>query len=214
MNNVLRPLLNKHCLVYLDDIIVFSTSLEEHLQSLQLVFEKLSEANLKLQLDKCEFLKQETSFLGHVITKDGIKPNPDKINAIQKYPIPTNTKELKGFLGLTGYYRKFIPNFADIAKPMTAVLRKDSKIDIKNPEYIRGFEKLKQLISNDPILKIPDFKSKFVLTTDASNVALGAVLSQDGHPISFISRTLNEHETNYSAIEKELLAIVWATKTF
>jgi len=126
MNNVLRPLLNKHCLVYLDDIIVFSTSLEEHLQSLQLVFEKLSEANLKLQLDKCEFLKQETSFLGHVITKDGIKPNPDKIKAIQKYPIPTKTKEIKGFLGLTGYYRKFIPNFADIAKPMTAVLRKDS----------------------------------------------------------------------------------------
>lgn len=97
---------------------------------------------------------------------------------------------------------------------MTKVLKKDSKINILDPEYISAFGKLKQLISDDPILRIPDFNRKFVLTTDASNVALGAVLSQDGHPISYISRTLNDHETNYSAIEKELLAIVWATKTF
>jgi len=214
MNDILRPLLNKHCLVYLDDIIVFSTSLDEHLQSLGLVFEKLAKANLKLQLDKCEFLKQETTFLGHVLTPDGIKPNPEKIEAIQKYPIPTKPKEIKAFLGLTGYYRKFIPNFADIAKPMTKCLKKNMKIDTTNPEYDSAFKKLKYLISEDPILKVPDFTKKFTLTTDASDVALGAVLSQDGHPLSYISRTLNEHEINYSTIEKELLAIVWATKTF
>nr|AAM11674.1 pol protein [Drosophila melanogaster] len=214
MNNLLRPLLNKNCLVYLDDIIVFSTSLEEHLQSLEAVFEKLSQANLKLQLDKCEFLRQETTFLGHVITKDGIKPNPEKIKAIQDYPLPSKPKEIKAFLGITGYYRKFIPNFSDIAKPLTKCLKKGVKIDTKHKEYIEAFQKLKLLISEDPILKIPNFERKFVLTTDASNVALGAVLSQDGHPISYISRTLNEHEVNYSAIEKELLAIVWATKTF
>jgi len=127
MNNILRPLLNKHCLVYLDDIIIFSTSLTEHLNSLQLVFSKLAEANLKLQLDKCEFLKKEASFLGHIVTPNGIKPNPLKVKAIVSYPIPTKVKEIRAFLGLTGYYRKFIPNFADIAKPMTKCLKKEQK---------------------------------------------------------------------------------------
>jgi len=214
MNNILRPLLNKHCLVYLDDIIIFSTSLTEHLNSIQLVFTKLADANLKLQLDKCEFLKKEANFLGHIVTPDGIKPNPIKVKAIVSYPIPTKVKEIRAFLGLTGYYRKFIPNYADIAKPMTSCLKKGAKIDTQKLEYIEAFEKLKALIIRDPILQLPDFEKKFVLTTDASNLALGAVLSQNGHPISFISRTLNDHELNYSAIEKELLAIVWATKTF
>jgi len=127
MNNILRPLLNKHCLVYLDDIIIFSTSLTEHLNSLQLVFSKLAEANLKLQLDKCEFLKKEASFLGHIVTPNGIKPNPLKVKAIVSYPIPTKVKEIRAFLGLTGYYRKFIPNYADIAKPMTKCLKKEQK---------------------------------------------------------------------------------------
>lgn len=214
MNDVLRPLLNKICMVYLDDIIVFSASLEEHLQSLRAVFQALSNANLKLQLDKCEFLKHDTYFLGHMVSPEGIRPNPEKLRAIENYPLPTKPKEIKSFLGLTGFYRKFIPHFAQIAKPLTTCLKKDKKVDSKNPEYIEAFKRLKLLISNDPILRSPDFKKKFVLTTDASNVALGAVLSQDGHPISYISRTLNDHETNYSTIEKELLAIVWATKTF
>lgn len=218
MDNVLRDLQNVICLVYLDDIIVFSVSLQEHMVNLERVFKRLRESNFKIQMDKSEFLKLETSYLGHVISKDGIKPNPDKIAAIQKFPIPKTATEIKRFLGLLGYYRKFIPDFARIIKPMTQCLKKGSKITFNDPKYIDCFEKCKSLLTNDPILQYPDFSKDFVLTTDASNFAIGAVLSQGpiGHdkPIAYASRTLNSTEINYSVIEKELLAMVWATKYF
>lgn len=214
MNSVLAEFLGNSCLVYLDDIIIFSTSLEEHILSIRKIFERLQTVNLKIQLDKSEFLKKETEFLGHIVTTEGIKPNPNKIETILKYKIPKTTKEIKSFLGITGYYRKFIKDYSKIAKPMTIYLKKGSKINEKDPDYIKSFEDLKTLITSDPILIFPDFNKKFILTTDASNYAIGAVLSQEGHPISFASRTLNDHETNYSTIEKELLAIVWAVKYF
>lgn len=217
MDNVLRGLQNEICLVYLDDIIVFSTSLQEHMTNLEKVFQRLRESNFKIQMDKSEFLKLETAYLGHIITRDGIKPNPDKISAINKYPIPKTPKEIKQFLGLLGYYRKFIPDFARITKPLTQCLKKGRKITF-DPEYVQCFEKCKALLTNDPILQYPDFTKEFNLTTDASNVAIGAVLSQGpinaDKPICYASRTLNESEINYSTIEKELLAIVWATKYF
>lgn len=168
-------------------------------------------------MDKSEFLKLETAYLGHIISKDGIKPNPDKISAIQKYPLPKTSTEIKRFLGLVGYYRKFIPDFAKITKPMTQCLKKGVKITL-DQNYIDCFEKCKTLLLNDPILQYPDFLKEFILTTDASNLAIGAVLSQGpigaDKPIAYASRTLNSSEINYSAIEKELLAIVWATKYF
>lgn len=217
MDNVLRGLQNEICLVYLDDIIVFSTSLQEHMTNLEKVFQRLRESNFKIQMDKSEFLKLETAYLGHIISRDGIKPNPDKISAINKYPLPKTPKEIKQFLGLLGYYRKFIPDFARITKPLTQCLKKGRKITL-DPEYVHCFEKCKALLTNDPILQYPDFTKDFNLTTDASNVAIGAVLSQgpinSDKPICYASRTLNESEMNYSTIEKELLAIVWATKYF
>lgn len=217
MDNILRGLQNQICLVYLDDIIVFSTSLQEHIINLEKVFQRLRESNFKIQMDKSEFLKLETAYLGHVISSEGVKPNPDKIAAIEKYPIPKTPKEIKQFLGLLGYYRKFIPDFAQITKPLTQCLKKGKKITF-DPEYVKSFEKCKTLLTNDPILKYPDFDKEFILTTDASNVAIGAILSQgpvgSDKPISYASRTLNCSELNYSTIEKELLAIVWATKYF
>lgn len=217
MDNVLKDLQNTICLVYLDDIIVFSTSLQEHIINLEKVFQKLRESNFKIQLDKSEFLKLETAYLGHIISKDGVKPNPDKISAIQNYPLPKTSTEIKRFIGLLGYYRKFIPDFAKVTKPMTQCLKKGSKITL-NENYVECFEKCKTLLINDPILQYPDFSKEFILTTDASNFAIGAVLSQGvigaDKPISFASRTLNTSEINYSTIEKELLAIVWATKYF
>lgn len=217
MDNVLRDLQNVICLVYLDDIIVFSTSLQEHMINLEKVFQRLRESNFKIQMDKSEFLKLETAYLGHIISKDGIKPNPDKITAIQNYPLPRTSKDIKRFLGLLGYYRKFIPDFAKLTKPMTQCLKKGSKI-IFSDDYMNCFEKCKTLLTNDPILQYPDFSKDFILTTDASNVAIGAVLSQgfigNDKPIAYASRTLNDSEINYSTIEKELLAIVWATKYF
>lgn len=218
MDNVLRGLQNEVCLVYLDDIIIYGTSLQESINNLEKVLQRLRESNFKVQMDKSEFLKLETAYLGHVITREGIKPNPEKIAAIAKYPIPKTTKEIKQFLGLLGYYRKFIPDFARITKPMTACLKKGKKIILDDTNYVNSFEKCKTLLMNDPILQYPDFNRDFVLTTDASNFAIGAILSQgpigSDKPVSYASRTLNDSELNYSTIEKELLAIVWATKYF
>lgn len=214
MNHILRDFINKICVVYLDDILIFSASLEEHILSLKKVLQRLREKNLKVQIDKCNFAELSTNYLGHIITQGGIKPDPTKIVAIQKIPLPSTQKQIKSFLGLSGYYRKFIKDYAKIAYPLIKCLKKDGKIKKNDPEYIEAFNKLKTLLTSDPILVNPDFQKPFTLTTDASNFALGAVLSQNSHPIAFASRTLNRHETNYSTVEKELLAIVWATKHF
>lgn len=218
MDNVLRNLTNEICLVYLDDVIIFSTSLQEHIQNLKSVFNRLRKANLKIQPDKCEFLRTEVSYLGHVVTPDGVKPNPDKIHAIKNYPIPKTATEIKAFLGLLGYYRKFIKDFADLTKPFTKCLKKDATIKYNDPEYINCFNTCKNVLINEPILQYPDYKKPFNLTTDASQYAIGAILSQgpigSDLPIAYASRTLNSSEINYSTIEKELLAVVWATQKF
>lgn len=214
MNSVFREQINKTCVIYMDDILVFSTSLEEHINSLRSIFNTLRKAKLKIQIDKCNFLKKETQFLGHVLTNKGIKPNPEKIRIIQNLKLPETTKQIKSFLGMTGFYRKFIKDYAKITSPLTKALRKDEKINTYDPNYILAFEKLKEIVTNVPILKYPIFTKKFKITTDASNFAIGAVLSQEGHPIAYASRTLNKTETNYSTIEKELLAIVWGVKYF
>lgn len=217
MDNVLREHIGVICLVYMDDIIIFSTSLTEHIDNLGKIFKTLQKHNLKVQLDKSEFLQKEVAFLGHIVTTDGVKPNPDKIQTIQNWPLPSNEKELRGFLGILGYYRKFIRDFAKIAKPLTNALRKGEGI-CHTKEFLDAFTKCKQILTGSDILQYPDFSKQFILTTDASNFAVGAVLSQGtiGHdkPIAFASRTLNKSEEKYSAIEKELLAVVWACKYF
>lgn len=213
MDEVLKDLQNKICMVYMDDIIIFSTSLQEHIQNLKMVFIKLREANLKIQLDKCEFLRKEVEFLGHVVTPEGIKPNKKKISAIQNFPIPKTQRDIKSFLGLLGYYRKFIKNFAKITKPMTKCLKKNEKVE-HTKEFTDCFNICKNILLSEPVLSYPDFSKPFELTTDASSYAIGSILSQNGHPICYASRTLNPAEINYSTIEKELLAIVWSCKYF
>lgn len=217
MDNVLREHIGVICLVYMDDIIIFSTSLTEHLDNLAKIFATLQKHNLKIQLDKSEFLQKEVAFLGHIVTTDGVKPNPNKIEIIQKWPIPQNEKDLRGFLGILGYYRKFIRDFAKIAKPLTNALRKGESIT-HSKEFVTAFEKCKNILSGSDILQYPDFSKPFILTTDASNFAIGGVLSQgpigSDKPIAFASRTLNKSEEKYSTIEKELLAVVWACKYF
>ena len=217
MDNILKGLLEDTCLVYLDDIIVYSTSLQEHVEKLQKVFDRLNEANFKVKLEKCEFLRKEIKYLGHVITNEGVKPNPDKVDAIKRYPLPKTRKEIKSFLGLLGYYRKFIRNFADVTKPLTKRLKKGVTITV-DQEYEEAFEKCKNLLINEPVLQYPDFTKEFVITTDASEVALGAVLSQgkigQDKPVCYASRTLSDFEQRYSTIERELLGIVWAIKYF
>lgn len=206
-----------NCLVYMDDIIIFSKNIEEHLQHLEIVFNKLNQHSLTIQLDKTEFLKSELPFLGYIVSKEGLKTNPSKVEAIEKFPLPTTHKGIKQFLGMTGYYRKFIHNYAHLAKPLTQSLRIEEKT-ICPSSYQEAFNLLKQHLLNAPILQFPDWELPFILTTDASSVALGAVLSQisEGrdHPITFASRTLSDTEQRYSTIEKELLAIVYACNHF
>lgn len=214
MDIVLKGLINKICVVYLDDILIFSTSLEEHLEHLTLVFERLRESNLKIQLDKSEFIRRDVEFLGHIITPEGIKPNKKKIEAIENFPLPRTQTQIKSFLGLIGYYRKFISHFSDLTHEFTKRLKKNCPMNLTDPKYLEAFETCKQLLSNDPILQYPDFNQEFQLTTDASNFALGAVLSQNDKPIAYASRTLNDAEKRYSTIERETLAIVWACKNF
>jgi len=221
LDDILRDHIGVRCYVYIDDIVIFAKTKEEHFQNLEIVFRTLLDANLKVQVDKCEFLKEELEFLGFIVSKDGLKTNPKKVKAIAHYPVPTNLKELRSFLGLSGYYRRFIRDYAKIAKPLTNLLRGEegriSKSQSKkkpitlDENALEAFNKLRNtLVSNEVMLAFPDFEKDFQLTTDASNFALGAVLAQNDKPITFLSRSLNKTEESYAANEKEMLAIIWA----
>lgn len=217
MNNVLAGLQGNQCLVYLDDIIIFGKTIKEHYENMALVFERLRQYNLKVQPQKCQFLRKEIKFLGHVISEAGIKPDPEKITAVSTYPTPTNLKEIQSFLGFANYYRRFIKHFAKLASPMNDLLKKDIPF-MWSDQCKEAFELLKSKLTSHPILIHPDFEKEFLLTVDASGKAIGAVLSQGevgkDLPISFASRALLPAEQRYSTIERELLAIVWGTQTF
>ena len=220
MNVVLTGLQGIRCFVYLDDIVIYGKNLADHNEKLVEIMEALTKHNLKLQPTKCKFLHKEVAYLGHVITEEGIKPDEKKIIAIKNLLPPKNDKQVKSFLGLIGYYRKFIPKFSETACPLFRLLKKDVKF-IWNEFCDEAFNKLKSLITEFPILQYPKFDKPFFVTTDASNIAIGAVLSQKNNedekvdlPLCFASRTLNKAECNYSTIEKEALALVWAVTHF
>lgn len=225
LDDILREYIGKICYVYIDDIIIFSESEQDHSQHIELIFKALENANMKVQLDKCHFYQEEVEFLGFIISPQGIKTNPKKIEAVANFPTPKTIKDLRAFLGLSGYYRRFVQDYAKIAKPLTTLLRgeegriskkQSAKIPINlNTEALEAFRKLKNsLISKDTLLSYPNYNECFELTTDASNYAIGAVLSQKDKPISFISRTLNKAEEHYATNEKEMLAIIWALNSF
>lgn len=158
MNHVLAEHIGKICFVYLDDIIIFSTSLQNHLESIEKIFKSLRNANLKVQLDKSEFLKHETEYLGHIISDQGVRPNPRKTDVIKSSPIPKTQKQIRQFLGLAGFYRKFIQDFSAIAKPLTKCLKKGARVNINNPEYVASFNKLKTLLTYQrPHTNLPRF---------------------------------------------------------
>lgn len=217
MNNVLTGLNGSELFVYLDDIVVFAASLDEHDQKIFRLFRRLYDSGLRLQPEKCVFLSEEVSYLGHVISSDGVRPNPEKIKAVEHFPVPKTPKNIKEFLGLIGYYRRFIPNVASRAKPLTKLLRKNQSF-IWEDEQQASFEDLRKCLCQEPILQYPDFEQPFILTTDASNGAIAAVLSQgklgSDLPIAYASRCLNRAEMNYSTTEKECLAVAVFTKYY
>lgn len=203
--------------LYIDDIIVIGCSVKHHLQNLENVFKKLQHFNLKLNLDKCNFFCADVTFLGHHVSRHGILPDKSKHETIINYPTPNNVDDVRRFVAFCNYYRRFIPYFSEIAAPLNALLKKNAKF-IWSDECKNAFSTLKDKLISPQILKFANFNKKFILCTDASKVACGAVLSQPyGNidlPISYASRTLTKGEQNKSTIEQELTAIHWAITYF
>ena len=202
MNYALQEFLGKFVLVYLDDIIIYSKTFEQHLDHVQQVFTALRNANLKIKLKKCFFCFSNIAFFKHIVGKNGIKPDPTKIEKVKNFPIPTDLTSTRAALELFSYYRKFIKDFSKIAKPITQLLRKDESFQWGEKQQ-RAFEFLKEILIQAPIFHYPDFDKSFILYTDASGTGLGAVLSQkreDGNEcvIAYASRSLNRAEQNYS----------------
>lgn len=211
-SRLMRVLFGKYpfIVVYLDDICVFSRTMEDHLQHLDTLFQVLRQEKLYAQVTKCHFGATSVNFLGHTISAQGIMVDTKKTEAIAKWPVPTNTKELQSFLGLAGYYRRFICNFAVLALPLSALVKKDAKWEW-NKTQDDAFRALKDALQSAPVLKLPDFEREFIVTTDSSGHCVGGVLSQkygtNDHPIAFYSKKLGNHELNWPTHEKELFAI-------
>lgn len=206
-------MLNKFVLVYMDDILILSKTKEEHLQHLQQVFSVLQAEGLSVKLKKCQFFRDELKFLGHIISGDGIKPDPDKVAAVDNWPLPHTQTELKGFLGLTNYFRRFIRNYSSIAAPLTRLTSKAAgKTVILDAEATAAFYRLKELLKSTETLAIPDFTKPFRLVTDASQIGMGGVLTQLGRPVAYESRKFSTAEMNYSTTDRELLAVVHCLK--
>ncbi|CAF1432643.1 unnamed protein product [Rotaria sordida] len=221
MDIVLAGLKWQCCLVYIDDVVIFSPTFEQHVKDLEKVFQALQSANLTLKTSKCQFCRREMRYLGHIITQNGIKPDPDLIKSVTNFPQPKKIKDVQSFLGLTGYYRRFIKDYSKIAEPLLQQLRNCQKGNhhLKwSKECTDAFETLKQRLTNAPIMNTPNFEQPFILELDACEYGLGAILTQeyDGekYVIAYASRTLSTAERKYGATEREALAIVWATKYF
>ena len=194
--------------VFMDDILIFSFTLEEHLEHLQSVFDILKENQLCVKESKCVFAQNSLEYLGHIISDQGVATDPVKTEAMLKWPVPTNVTELRGFLGLTGYYRKFVRNYGMLARPLTSLLKKQSFVWIEAAQ--QAFQLLKQAMVNTPVLALPDFNKTFTVEIDACNTGVGAVLSQEDHPVAFYSKALGVNNQKKSIYEKEFLAIMMA----
>ena len=211
----------KHLLGYLDDIILFSETIEQHANQLKVLFKLLSMHGLKVKLSKCEFARKSVKYLGHIIDGSGIHVDPGKVQGVKEMPAPKNMTDVRSFLGMVGYYRKFIPSYTELACPLYELEKKDKEWDWSE-ECQRAFENLKSKLTSAPVLVMPDFTKPFILQTDASYVGVGAVLCQEHNvegekvdkPIAYVSRALRKAERNYAAYEIELLALVYAIKQF
>lgn len=204
---------------YYDDVLVATETWEEHLNSLELLFQRIEAAGLTVRPSKCEFGMEEIDFLGHRVGRGILQPLGKTLDKIEAAPRPSTKRQVRSFLGLTGYYREFIPNYAKISAPLTELTRKGKSNSVKwTPACEEAFQELKHQVSKDPILRLPDLQQPFVLRTDASDTSLGAVLMQtyEGklHPVAYASRKLLPREAAYSTVERECLALVWGVQKF
>ncbi|WJX17476.1 hypothetical protein P8452_07389 [Trifolium repens] len=211
MNRIFRPYLDQFVVVFIDDILIYSKNNEEHEEHLRIVLQTLKDRQLYAKFSKCEFWLKKVQFLGHVISKEGIAVDPAKVEAVTKWESPKNVGEIRSFLGLAGYYRRFIEGFSKIALPMTQLTRKGKAFEWTQ-ECEESFQKLKERLTSSPILVLPDPLGQFDVYCDASYQGLGCVLMQEGKVIAYASRQLKTHERNYPTHDLELAAIVFALK--
>ncbi|GJT11454.1 putative nucleotidyltransferase, ribonuclease H [Tanacetum coccineum] len=211
MNRVFHEYLDKFVIVFIDDILVYSKSEEEHEQHLRIVLKILRQKKLYAKFSKCEFWLQQVAFLGHIVSADGIIMDPSKVEAITKWPRPTTVTEVRSFLGLAGYYRRFVEGFSRLALPLTQLMRKGEKF-VWTDERQESFEELKRRLVSAPILTLPSGSGGFQIYSDASKKGLGCVLMQHGKVIAYASRQLKPYEVNYPTHDLELAAVVFALK--
>ncbi len=215
MNNILRDYIGNFCFVYLDDIVIYSKAVQDHFQHLKQLFAKLEVSGLTLNLKKCSMLQKTITYLGHVVSEEGVRTEASKVKAVQDFPAPKNLKEVQRFLGLASWYHRFISHFSEQAAPLYALKAKNATWDW-TVECQNAFDDLKYALQRAPVLMPPDFTKDFKVQTDASDIGLGAVLTQDfdgaEHVIAYASRLLHGAEKSYSTAEKECLAVVWAVE--
>lgn len=220
MEKCFHDLINSCVIIYLDDVTCYTNTDDplKHLQDLEKTFNCMSERGIVLNPKKCHYFKESILFLGFVVTRNTIEPNPETVNKVKNFPIPKSIKQLRSFLGLCSYYRRFVPNFAKIARPLHNQLKTTKKIPW-NDEATSAFNTLKECLTTEPVLRKPDFNLPFYVVTDASIDGLGAILTQKDelgheHPIIYSSRSVHGAERNYGISKLELLAVVWAVKLY
>ncbi|KAK1608145.1 hypothetical protein QYE76_031818 [Lolium multiflorum] len=213
MNKIFMNFLDKFVVVFIDDILIYSKTEEEHEQHLEIILETLRQHKLYAKFSKCEFWLKEVGFLGHILSAGGIAVDPAKIKTVAEWKVPTTQTEVRAFLGLAGYYRRFVEGFSSIARPMTQLLKKDKRFDWTD-KCEESFQKLKARLTTAPILIMPDITKPFDVYCDASKIGLGCVLMQGGKVISYLSRQLKQHEQNYPTHDLELAAVVLALKVW
>ncbi|GJR38616.1 putative nucleotidyltransferase, ribonuclease H [Tanacetum coccineum] len=211
MNRVFHEYLDKFVIVFIDDILVYSKTREEHEDHLRIVLEILRQKKLYAKFSKCDFWLGQVAFLGHIVSADGISMDPAKVEAITKWPRPTTVTEVRSFLGLAGYYRRFVEGFSLLALPLTKLMRKGEKF-VWNEEREKSFEELKRRLVSSPILTLPSGTGGYQIYSDASKKGLGCVLMQHGKVIAYASRQLKPYEENYPTHDLELAAVVFALK--
>ena len=211
MNRVFQPYLDRFVIIFIDDILVYSGSSEEHSEHMRIVLQTLRGRQLYAKLSKCQFWLDKVAFLGHVISDEGVSVDSHKIEAVVNCKPPKNVSEVRSFLGLTGYYRKFVEGFSRIAAPLTKLTRKDVKYDWVDACQ-KSFEELKRRLTSAPVLALPNGKDGFVIYSDTSRQGLGCVLMQNDRVIAYASRQLKKHEENYPTHDLELATVVFALK--
>ena len=217
MNELLKDFIGVFVLVYIDDILIYSASIEEHETHVKLVINVLAKHGFKVKLSKCDLIKTSVKFLGHVVSENGLQPNPELIAALYQTPIPKTFKQVKSFIGLATYYRKFIKNFGIIAAPLNSVKDTGKSIDWTNESQV-AYDTLRDILASDLVLIIPNLEEPFILATDSCDYGMGSVLAQlrndNERPVAYFSKSFTKTERNYSVSEKELFAIVASMEHF